>query len=374
MALKRIKLGNLLELSDEKNTNLEFVSFNDIEGVNNNKTFQPYKGSYSTMDLRSYKICRKGMFSCNKATSRNGGKISIAYRYGPDCLVSPSYYCFKVKDENVLLPAYLDMFFSRSEFDRYAITNSWGSATEFFTWEQFCDIDFDLPDIKTQQKFVDVYNSLLKDYRLFNKGLSDLQTICVSFIENLRKKMPCVKIGEYLEEQNEKNIDNSIDLFQGINVDHVFIDPKRIAEDSENGSVVRTGQFAFNKVMKSHNTKLPIALRDGPDCVVSNSYQVFKINRPEILNAKYLMLWFNRSETQRYAGFVSFGTTRDIFTFDDLKEISIPIPDIKIQQSIVNIFESYQKRLEICKKLEHLIYKIKPILIKGAIEEAKRSN
>ena len=183
--------------------------------------------------------------------------------------------------------------------------------------------------------------------------------------------MPRKKIGPYIRPCNEKNSDNSIKLFQGINVDHVFTDPKRIAEDSGNGSVVRRGQFAFNKVMKAHNTKLPIALREGPDCVVSSSYQVFEVSNTGQLLPKYLLLWMNREETQRYAGFISFGTTRDIFSFDDMGEIAIPIPDIKTQQSIVDIFSVYQMRYDINEKLKEQIKNICPILIRGSLEEGR---
>ena len=185
--------------------------------------------------------------------------------------------------------------------------------------------------------------------------------------------MTCEAIGPHVEERNEKNEGNAITLFQGVNVDHIFIEPKRVAEDSENGSIVRTGQFAFNKVMKAHNTKLPIALREGPYCVVSNSYQVFEVTNTKKLLPKYLLLWLNRDETQRYAGFISFGTTRDIFTFEDIKEISIPLPDINIQQSIVDIFTCFQARLEINEKLKTQIKDICPILIKGSIEEGRKT-
>ena len=53
-------------------------------------------------------------------------------------------------------------------------------------------------------------------------------------------------------------------------------------------------------------------------------------------------------------------------------EIEIPIPDIKIQQSIVDIFEAYNARKEINEKLKAQIKDICPILIKGSIEEAKK--
>ena len=76
----------------------------------------------------------------------------------------------------------------------------------------------------------------------------------------------------------------------------------------------------------------------------------------------------NRSETQRYAGFISFGTTRDIFSFEDMGEIAIPIPDIKIQQSIVDIFSVYQMRYNVNESLKAQIKEICPILIRGSLE------
>jgi hypothetical protein len=265
------------------------------------------------------------------------------------------------------------MFFNRPEFDRFVITNSWGSSTEFYNWEDIQAIELNLPPLPIQQKYVDIYNAMLANQQSYERGLEDLKLVCDAYIEDLRRKIPCEVIGPYIKECNEKNINNDITLFQGVNVEHVFTEPKRVAEDSENGNVVRTGQFAFNKVMKAHNTKLPIALREGPDCVVSNSYQVFEVVNQERLLPKYLLLWLNRDETQRYAGFVSFGTTRDIFTFEDMGEISIPLPRIKIQQSIVEIFESYQTRYDINVKLKAQIKDICPILIKGSIEEARKT-
>ena len=76
----------------------------------------------------------------------------------------------------------------------------------------------------------------------------------------------------------------------------------------------------------------------------------------------------NRAETQRYAGFISFGTTRDIFSFEDMGEISIPIPDIKMQENIVNIFSVYQIRYDINEQLKAQIKDICPILIRGSLE------
>lgn len=374
MALTRYKLGDLIEESFRKNTDLKYdVSY--VRGISNNKQIMETKADVDESVIYKFYIVNPGEFIYNPRTTRMGDKIGLGYNNtSSPLLFSFNNIAFYIKEsaKKLILPEYLYMFFNRTEFDRYAMTNGWGSATELFSMEEMYDVDIDLPPLSIQQKYVDVYNSMLANQKSYERGLEDLKLTCDAYIEDLRRKYPCEEIGPYIEEQNETNENNKITLFQGVNVDHIFTEPKRVAEDSDNGSVVRTGQFAFNKVMKAHNTKLPIALREDPDCVVSNSYTVFKIIDETKILPKYLLLWFNRAETQRYAGFISFGTTRDIFSFDDMKQISIPLPDIKIQQCIVDIFNSYQARNEINENLKSQIKSICPILIKGSIEEAMR--
>ncbi len=162
MAYKKVKLGDYLLGYDAINKNGEFSSIDDLQGINSEKYFQGCKSNKNDIELNRYRICRHGMFAYNKATSRNGEKISIAYRSGEDCLISPSYICFSIKDEKVLSPEYLMLWFKRSEFDRYARFNSWGSATEFFTWEDFQDIDFDMPSYEKQLDVVRQYNTIEK--------------------------------------------------------------------------------------------------------------------------------------------------------------------------------------------------------------------
>lgn len=375
MALNKCILGTFLELRCEVNSNLKY-GIDDVRGVNNLKQLMPTKADLNGRDLSKFQIVNPGDFVFNHRTSRNGSKFSIAVNDGDTPIIcTEDYVVFKIKDncKNDLSTRWLYMYFCRSEFDRFVITNSWGSSTEFYNWDDIRSLEINIPSIDIQQKYVDIYNAMLANQKSYERGLDDLKLVCDAYIENLRREIPCEAIGPYIEEKNEKNENNMITLFQGVNVDHVFIDPKRIAENSENGSIVRTGQFAFNKVMKAHNTKLPIALREGPDCVVSNSYQVFEVCGKEKLLPKYLLLWMNRSETQRYAGFISVGTTRDIFSFSDMKQITIPIPSIKIQQCIIDIFSCYQTRCLINDNLKSQLKDICPILIKGSIEEGKKS-
>lgn len=371
MALTKYKLGELISPCDERNYEGTYT-LDDIKGISTGKEFIDTKANMDGVSLSSYKVVNCQEFAYVADTSRRGEKIAIAFNDGGKAvLISSIYTVFRVSKSNLLSSDYLFMYFNRPEFDRYARFNSWGSARETFDWDTMCDIDIELPYLPTQQKYVDIYKAMVANQQSYEHGLEDLKLVCDGYIEDLRRKMPCEKIGPYIRECNEKNDNNAITLFQGVTVDHVFTDPKRVAEDSENGSVVRTGQFAFNKVMKAHNTKLPIALREGPDCVVSNSYQVFEVIDEKKLLPKYLLLWMNRAETQRYAGFISFGTTRDIFSFEDMGEISIPIPNIETQQAIVNIFTVYQKRVEINEQLKAQIKDICPILIRGSLEESK---
>ena len=332
----------------------------------------PTAANTEGLDESNYKVVRQNRFVFSGMQTGRDECIRISmYLDKEPIIVSPAYTTFEIEATDIILPTYFFMIFLSKERDRLGWFYSDGSVRSNLDWDRFCDIELNLPDLMTQQKYVDIYNAMVANQQSYERGLEDLKLTCDGYIEDLRKKISCEKIGQYIRACNERNDNNVITLFQGVTVDHVFTEPKRIAENAENGNVVRTGQFAFNKVMKANNTKLPIALREGPDCVVSSSYQVFEVSNKEKLLPKYLLLWLNRAETQRYAGFISFGTTRDIFSFEDMGEISIPIPGINVQQSIVDIFSVYQKRFEINEQLKSQIKDICPILIRGSLWEGK---
>lgn len=369
MALTKYKLGELIELVDERNAAGKYGCSN-VMGITITKEFIPTKADVSQTDLSNFIVVSPGEFVFNPRT--HGKKIGLGYNDTKESfIISWNNIAFRIKNlkSNIILPEYLFLHFNRPEWDRAACFNSWGSSTEVFTWDSLCDMVFQIPPLEVQKKFVAVYNALLENKKAYERGLDDLKLVCDGYIENLRRNLPCEKLGNYIKAVDAKNDNHVVKLFQGVNVDHVFTEPKRIAEDAENGNIVRTGQFAFNKVMKAKGTKLPIALREGADCVVSNSYEVFEVTDKERLLPEYLMLWLNRAETQRYAGFISFGTTRDIFSFADMCEVEIPIPEMKIQRSIAAIYEVYRTRQKILERLKAQIKDICPILIKGSLDE-----
>lgn len=367
--MARIKLGELIELNLEQNTEKKH-SADAVRGMTITKEIIPTKASVTNTDLEKFYIVRPFDFIFNPRT--HGYKIGFGFNNTPDTfIISWNNISFRVSKNGStkILPIYLFLHFNRNEWDREACYNSWGSSTEVFSWETLCDMEIDLPSIPEQQKVVDVYNAMIANQKSYEAGLESLKLTCDAYIENLRREIPSEAIGKYIEQRNEKNIGNKIKLAQGVNVDMQFMPAKRIAEDKQNAKVVYNGQFAYNKVMKANGTKLPIALRNGTDCYVSGSYQVFEVKRKNELLSEYLMLWLSRTEIQRYAGFISWGSTRDVLDFETLGEIEIPIPNIEIQQAIVNIYNAYIMRKEINEKLKQQIKDICPILIRGSLKK-----
>ena len=372
MTLTEHKLGEFIELRDVRNSDLQYGA-DDVRGVNNLKLLMSTKADLEGRDLSKFQIVYPDEFFFNPRRSRNGSKFSIASNdTDTPVICTEDYVVFRIKEtcKPLLDSRWLYMFFNRPEFDRYVITNSWGSSTEFYNWEDICEVDIPVPPIEIQKKYAAIYNAMLANQQSYAQGLDDLKVVCDAYIENLRRKQPSVPIGRYLRECDEKNSDLSVTLTQGVDVNMQFIPAKREAADKESTRIVRTGQFAFNKVVKSNGTKLPIALRSGPDCIISGSYQVFEVVDKVNLLPEYLMMWLSRPETQRKCGFNAWGSTRDIFPFEELCRLEFPVPNIETQQYIVNIYNAYQLRKEILKQLIEQIKHLCPILIKGSIEEA----
>ena len=369
MMMKKYKLGELISLCDERNSDNKYT-LSDVKGISIKKEFIETKADMAGVSLTPYILVRPDSFAYVTVTSRNGEKITLAHNTSKKSyIVSSSYVVFRVCEPDVLLSDYLFMFFNRPEFDRYSRFNSWGSARETFSWEDFCDIDITLPSIEQQRKYVNVYLALQNNLAAYQSKVEELKLVCYGYIEELRRNFGAEPIGPYLRSIDERNNNLLVTLTQGVDVNMQFIPAKREAEDQEGTKIVRTGQFAFNKVVKSNGTKLPIALRDGPDCVISSSYEVFEVVDKEKLLPEYLMLWLSRSETHRQCGYRSYGTTRDVFPFEDLCKLQFPIPNIETQKDIANIYKCYIERQRITEALKEQLKKICPVLIRGSLSE-----
>lgn len=376
MALTKYKLGDLIELVDERNSALKY-DLDSVVGLSTAKKIIKTKADLDGVNLTSYKLFPPKTFAYVPDTSRRGDKVSLAYNTDEKIyLVSSISIVFKVCREEILLSDYLFMFFNRPEFDRYARFNSWGSAREIFSWSEMCDIEIELPPLEVQKKFVAVYNSMLANQKIFARGLDDLKLVCDGYIENLRKKFPCQKIGKYIELSDERNSENifTVDSVRGVSTSKKFITTKADLADTNlsNYKIIKPGSFVSVLVTSRQGEKISIAHNDtGKNFICSATYDVFKSKDNEKLFPKYLMLWFSRKEFDRYARFHSWGSVREVFTWQDMCDVEIPIPDIKIQKSIAAIYEVYQARKNFAEQLKLQIKNICPILIKGSQDEGK---
>lgn len=380
MALTKSRLGEYIELREETNDDLRF-GVEDVRGVNNLKYLMPTKADINGRDLTKFQIVYPGEFVFNHRTSRNGSKFSIAYNdEDKPVICTEDYVVFRIKEDSKesLLAEWLYMFFNRPEFDRYVITNSWGSSTEFYNWEDICAVELSLPSLPVQQKYVDIYKAMVANQQSYERGLEDLKLVCDGYIEDLRRKMPCEKIGKYLELVEDKNENEQfgLDSVRGVSIEKAFIETKADMTDVNLAPyyIIHSNDFAYVTVTSRNGEKISVALNDSDETYIcSSSYVVFRSKDPERLFPPYLMLFFSRSEFNRYARFHSLGSARETFDWAEMCEVEIPIPDIKSQKAVAAMFSVYTDRKKINAQLKAQIKDICPILIKGSLEEGKKN-
>ena len=86
------------------------------------------------------------------------GKIPVArLEEYEEAIMSPAYPIFRVKDKNIILPDYLEMWFKRPEFDREAAFIAVGGVRGSMPWEEFAKMKLPVPSIEKQQKIVNAY-------------------------------------------------------------------------------------------------------------------------------------------------------------------------------------------------------------------------
>lgn len=372
MALKKVKLGDLLELCDERNSDLKY-DLSDVRGISIKKVFIDTKADMEGVSLKPYILVKPDSFAYVTVTSRNGEKITIAHNDTEETfIVSSSYVVFKVKRTDLILSEYLFMYFNRTEFDRYSRFNSWGSARETFSWQEMCDIDIELPPIDVQKRYVDIYLAMLANQRAYEQGLDDLKLVCDAYIDTLKGNTKKQEIGELLEECDIRNTDGKISQIMGLNIDKTFIVSIADVDVSslQKYKIVKKGQFVFSGMQTGRDECIRIALnKNEKPFVVSPAYMVLNVKRMIII-PEYLMLWFSRKETDRYGWFVSDGSIRANLDKIEFYSITIPIPPIEVQKSIAELYKVYNQRKEINEKLKAQIKDICPILIKGSLQSA----
>ena len=245
------------------------------------------------VSLDSYKVVNYGEFAYVPDTSRRGDKIALAFNSDSNSiLISSIYTTFKCKRNDVLSPVFLFMFFNRPEFDRYSRFNSWGSARETFSWEDFCDIDITLPSIEQQRKYVDVYLALQNNLAAYQSKVEELKLVCDGYIDQLKVKIPKQKVGDLLETVDKRNSELTYTDVQGININKTFFPTVANIDESNtrNYKIVENNQFAFSGMQTGRDMCIRIALNEeSKPVIISPAYTVFRIKDENVVLSHYIM-------------------------------------------------------------------------------------
>ena len=373
---KIYRLGDLIELCDERNTEGKYT-VDDVRGISNTKEVMLTKADITDRSLENFQVVKPNYFVFNRRTTRMGEKIGLGYNdTGKDFIVTEDYVVFHIKEKTKIIPEYLFMFFNRDEFDRYCRWDSWGSATEFFNWENMCFVLIPLPPLAAQQKAVAVYNALKANLAAYEQGLEDLKLVCDGFIDTVKNNatpmsgVAYYRLGDLLEEIDIRNISDEKLEVKGINITKEFMPTLANIEESNlhNYKVVNKNQFAFSGMQTGRDQCIRIALHEKNEpVIISPAYTVLQLKTANVLS-EYILLWFLRKETDRYGWFSSDGSIRANLDLDRFYDIQIPLPSLKVQQNIVNMYKCYTERRRIAAELKTKIKTVCPILIKGSLE------
>ena len=180
------------------------------------------------------------------------------------------------------------------------------------------------------------------------------------------------KLGDYIQPVDIRNSDLKVSHLLGLSIEKCFIESiaNTIGTDFRPYKIVKRGQFAYGPVTSRNGDKITIALLKEADvCIISSSYSVFEITDTTKLLPEYLMLWFSRPEFDRYARYKSHGSVREIFDWDEMCRVELPVPDLKEQEKIVNTYNAITKRIQLKQKINENLEKTAQLIYKEMFEK-----
>ncbi len=342
------RLGDYIRPVDVRNRDLKV---NLSQGICNAKYFQNPKQVADNPE--THKVVRTGQFAYNRATTRNGDKISIALREGPDCTVSSAYQVFEIVDENQLDPKYLMMWFKRPEFDRLAIFYSHGSAHEFFEWDAMCEVRLPIPSIARQREIVEEYETLSRRICLNEQMIARLEETAQAlyrkmFVDGIDKEnLPegwrrgrlsevCSKIGSGATPKGGKDSysDIGISLIRSMNVfdfNFCYDDLAHISNTQAkqlDSVTVKKNDILFNITGASVARCCMV-----PDVILParvNQHVMIIRSKEECMSYYLLCVLCSDEAKQSLLGMSQSGSTREAITKSEIESFKIIIPPTEL--------------------------------------------
>lgn len=350
-------IEELVDKMDERNTD---GSVSELIGVSIDKCFIKSVANTNGTDLSKYKVIRKNDFAVSLMQVSRDSKIPVARLEEYDvAIMSPAYPIFRVKDENLILPEYLDMWFKRPEFDREAAFIAVGGVRGSMPWEEFAKMKLPVPSIEEQRKVVQAYKTIT-DRIALKKRINDNLVETLSAIykelfsdaETRFPKMPlqkiCSKIGSGATPKGGKTayISEGISLIRSTNVFDFNFEYGDLAHINQSQAdalanvIVEPNDVLFNitGVSVARCCMVPA------DVLPARVNQHVMIIRPIMgeTMSYYIMFTLCAADNKaKLLGIGQSGSTREAINKQELESFEIPIPD----ETTLNQFSSSAKSL-----------------------------
>lgn len=253
------RIGDYIKEVDFRNRDLKITK---LVGLTINKAFIPSVANVIGTDLSSYKVIQKEQFACSLMQVSRDGKIPVAMFEDDAAIMSPAYPMFEVIDKETLLPQYLMMWFSRSEFDREASFYAVGGVRGSLTWEDFCNMKLPVPSIDRQREIVEEYETLSRRIRLNEQMIEKLEATAQALYrkmfvdgidkENLPEGWRMGTLGEVCSYVDKKVSLEDIDESVYISTENMLKDKKGVVVSSNKPEEGRGTKFEIEDVLISN--------------------------------------------------------------------------------------------------------------------------
>lgn len=365
MTYRTIRLKELVSEITLRNLDGEDLP---IYGVTAQKELIPTRSKDTAYTLESYKIVEQNDLVVNFLGAPQKPHLPISMNFGDRKIVTSAYKVFRCNEG--VLPIFIWIFLSNNEVFRRLKFQTDGAVREDISWKNFTELQVPLPPIEKQREYVAIYGNLLKLASNHEKSFADLQLISDTYIEQLANKYGTEELGQYIQSTDTRNRDNEFGKkeLRGISTSKAFIQSKAntVGVSFTNYKVVQNGQFAYVSDTSRRGDKIALAYNDNNSIIISSIYTTFEIIDTRKLLPEFLLLWFKRSEFDRYARYNSWGSARETFDWDEMKRVRVPVPPVEVQRSIVAIYHALESRKKLATQLKEVIKDISPVLIKDA--------
>lgn len=350
------RLGDYIREVNVRNRDLEVTK---LVGLTIDKAFIPSVANIIGTDLSNYKVIRKEQFACSLMQVSRDGKMPIAMFEEDEAIMSPAYPMFEVVDKNILMPQYLMMWFSRSEFDREASYYAVGGVRGSLTWEDFCNLKLPIPSITRQREIVAEYETLTRRIRLNEQMIQQLEATAQAlyrkmFVDGIDKEnLPegwrmgtlgevCSKIGSGATPKGGKGsyANEGISLIRSMNVFDLNFCYDELVYISETQAKLLDGVIVKERDILFNITGASVARC----CMVPNNVLPARVNQHVmIIRSKenflsyYLLSTLCSEEAKRsLLGISQSGSTREAITKSEMESFGIVIPTMGLLKEYDN--------------------------------------